>query len=483
MLFKTFLPTIASFCLFSTLASAANWDATLAAPRKSGVDFGIVWAGDQPFEENAEKTLLPASVMKMFTAYAVLKTFQPDYKFQTKLQWQNVDASTTQEITNLTLQLNGDPTWGLIELKEDEYTRVRAMAAALKAQGITKVHGEVNVVLSDKRWLSVKVPQGWKEDNKYACYGAQPGIVVVQRDCGVLVVKSLTKAEWQEKGIATPINLNLKSGTATALNITLDESNMSYNVSGTWLTGSTKARYYTLPIYEPHLWAKNLLKEAMMVEGIAFVKEQKISAEPVQESVFESVAISEIVRHTMKNSINVVAQSLMISAGLKRNSGIQDPNEAATVAMKAVLKELGVTPELVEQATFKDASGMSRENLVSPKLIFEFLEKVKMTSEFTFFWDALPVAGVDGTLEDRMRGTYAQGMLRAKTGTLDVAKNLAGFIPKKNSSGGTELFPFVFFGNFAEGKALSSKIKLAQDKLGPQMVLELNPVSTLNSKN
>lgn len=64
----------------------------------------------------------------------------------------------------------------------------------------------------------------------------------------------------------------------------------------------------------------------------------------------------------------------------------------------------------------------------------------------TYFYDALPIAGVDGTLETRMRNSSAHGLLRAKTGTLDVATNLAGFIPQKDEAGNySTLFPFVMF--------------------------------------
>jgi D-alanyl-D-alanine carboxypeptidase/D-alanyl-D-alanine-endopeptidase (penicillin-binding protein 4) len=53
-----------------------------------------------------------------------------------------------------------------------------------------------------------------------------------------------------------------------------------------------------------------------------------------------------------------------------------------------------------------------------------------MLSQPTFddFFSALPIAGVDGTIASRMRGTRAEGNLRAKTGTLDKARSLSGYV-------------------------------------------------------
>ena len=48
--------------------------------------------------------------------------------------------------------------------------------------------------------------------------------------------------------------------------------------------------------------------------------------------------------------------------------------------------------------------------------------------EFRTFYDALPIAGMDGTIRNRMRGTPAQGNVHAKTGTLDKARALSGYV-------------------------------------------------------
>jgi D-alanyl-D-alanine carboxypeptidase/D-alanyl-D-alanine-endopeptidase (penicillin-binding protein 4) len=76
----------------------------------------------------------------------------------------------------------------------------------------------------------------------------------------------------------------------------------------------------------------------------------------------------------------------------------------------------------------RDGSGLSRHDYVSPRTLVKVLDAARRHPDFHVFFDALPVAGVDGTLENRMRGTPAQGNVHAKTGYIDKARSLSGFV-------------------------------------------------------
>jgi D-alanyl-D-alanine carboxypeptidase/D-alanyl-D-alanine-endopeptidase (penicillin-binding protein 4) len=56
------------------------------------------------------------------------------------------------------------------------------------------------------------------------------------------------------------------------------------------------------------------------------------------------------------------------------------------------------------------------------------LDAMRRHPDFKVFYEALPVAGVDGTIRNRMKQTTAQGNVRAKTGTLDKARSLSGYV-------------------------------------------------------
>ena len=76
----------------------------------------------------------------------------------------------------------------------------------------------------------------------------------------------------------------------------------------------------------------------------------------------------------------------------------------------------------------RDGSGLSRHDYVSPRTIIHVLDAMHRSADFSVFYDALPIAGVDGTIRNRMKGTPAAGNVHAKTGTLDKARSLSGYV-------------------------------------------------------
>jgi serine-type D-Ala-D-Ala carboxypeptidase/endopeptidase (penicillin-binding protein 4) len=79
-------------------------------------------------------------------------------------------------------------------------------------------------------------------------------------------------------------------------------------------------------------------------------------------------------------------------------------------------------------AAIRDGSGLSRHDYLTPRAVVRLLTIMQQHPTFELFFAALPIAGVDGTIGSRMRGTPAQGNLRAKTGTLDKARSLSGYV-------------------------------------------------------
>jgi hypothetical protein len=66
-----------------------------------------------------------------------------------------------------------------------------------------------------------------------------------------------------------------------------------------------------------------------------------------------------------------------------------------------------------------DGSGLSRHDLVTPRTIVKVLSAMRKDSAFSVYYDAFPIAGVDGTIRSRMKGTPAENNLRGKTGTIE----------------------------------------------------------------
>jgi serine-type D-Ala-D-Ala carboxypeptidase/endopeptidase (penicillin-binding protein 4) len=89
------------------------------------------------------------------------------------------------------------------------------------------------------------------------------------------------------------------------------------------------------------------------------------------------------------------------------------------------LTELGVNPQAY---SLSDGSGLSRHNLVAPSAFIQLLSAMANTPEATIYRDSLPIAGMSGSLKNRMKGTIAQGIVRAKTGSMGGVISLSGYI-------------------------------------------------------
>jgi D-alanyl-D-alanine carboxypeptidase/D-alanyl-D-alanine-endopeptidase (penicillin-binding protein 4) len=94
-------------------------------------------------------------------------------------------------------------------------------------------------------------------------------------------------------------------------------------------------------------------------------------------------------------------------------------------AVTGFLQRLGV-PE--EGWGLADGSGMSGFDLLTPRGLVALLVAMDRHPYAAAFRDSLPIAGTDGTLERRMKGTPAEGRLVAKTGTTRLARALAGYV-------------------------------------------------------
>jgi D-alanyl-D-alanine carboxypeptidase/D-alanyl-D-alanine-endopeptidase (penicillin-binding protein 4) len=93
--------------------------------------------------------------------------------------------------------------------------------------------------------------------------------------------------------------------------------------------------------------------------------------------------------------------------------------------VKAFLKTVGIRPESL---VLSDGSGLSRNDMITADASVQLLTFMSRHRYADVFREALPIAGVDGTLRTRLRNTPAENNLRAKTGSLSSAASLAGYV-------------------------------------------------------
>jgi D-alanyl-D-alanine carboxypeptidase/D-alanyl-D-alanine-endopeptidase (penicillin-binding protein 4) len=164
----------------------------------------------------------------------------------------------------------------------------------------------------------------------------------------------------------------------------------------------------------------------------------------------DSPPLSEILKEVNKPSQNLYTEMLLRQLGARVKG--EGSASAGGDAVTDFLKRLG----LGEQGARPDGSGLSRTDMVAPHDLVGLLVAMDKHASAAVFRDSLPIAGVDGTLEKRMRGTAAEGRVFAKTGTLRQTNALAGYVITK--SGSRLVFSIVVNHHTARGREATEAI-------------------------
>ncbi len=422
--------------------------------------FGVSLGGLDPYHRNADELFAPASTSKLFTAGAALARLGPDFRYATILRWrQNGARASSVELIG-----SGDPTWGMPQFGEGARSRLDSIAKALRASGVSEISGEPSLSANDGRWAVVSVPEGWKTHDRLSCGGALAQAFNISLNCSTYNVYSATSGSWSASGLRLRVEHKVSPGNSTSLSMQVIPENgrFRYVLSGTFKKGD-RARSFTLPVYDTLPWAKALFRQSLEAQGIRILpagsfgeEEERIEAWGQKSYSSLSPPLSEILKPFLKNSVNFLGDALLKSLAASESaplaSGLLEPG---LESMRAYLLGLGLPRDFV----LHDGSGLSRTSRASPRMLFEFLDRLQREPFFSYLWQGLAVAGVDGTLRNRMKGTPAQGKLRGKTGTLDGVYNLAGYVPH-----GRDYAPFVILTRTTSG--YSGTARAAEDRVG-----------------
>jgi D-alanyl-D-alanine carboxypeptidase len=106
---------------------------------------------------------------------------------------------------------------------------------------------------------------------------------------------------------------------------------------------------------------------------------------------------------------------------------------------------------------FDDGNGLSRNNAISPKQLVDALLIMTNSKYFLPFYESLPIAGLTGTLHKALKGTAAEGRVRAKTGTIAGVKSFAGYV--KSVSGKELIFAIIVNDYTCRTKVIKKKLE------------------------
>lgn len=180
----------------------------------------------------------------------------------------------------------------------------------------------------------------------------------------------------------------------------------------------------------PPLFAAQILKKSLKNRGVAFQKAPRVRVHPGTAWVVATIAsprISRLVRQMDLPSDNYYAE--VLTKALAVHAGLRGTTANGTLTTRRSLRALGVK---LHGSSLVDGSGLSLGDHLSARQILGILRRSARQSWGFYLHEALPVAGVSGTLSDRMRTGPAHRNAHAKTGTLNTASALSGYVRSAN---------------------------------------------------
>jgi D-alanyl-D-alanine carboxypeptidase/D-alanyl-D-alanine-endopeptidase (penicillin-binding protein 4) len=209
-------------------------------------------------------------------------------------------------------------------------------------------------------------------------------------------------------------------------------------------------RGYTggIGISHPALLFIYLLRSSLAQKGVVVAGKSRVTGEILTPSelilrgphmnvheeelaVLQSPPFSVIAAQTLKPSQNLYTELILRTLGklppVATATPIPNPTSEnlGLEAVKTFLKTVGIASESL---VLDDGSGLSRNDMITAEASVQLLTFMSKHRYAAVFRDALPIAGVDGTLRNRLKGTPAENNLRAKTGSLSSAASLSGYV-------------------------------------------------------
>lgn len=443
-------------------------DAQIGEPRFAFASWGIAVVsldtGRILYTHTPNLLLQSASTAKLYTAALVLDALGTDYRVPTQLLATGPILHGRLD-GSLILRGMGDPTLDTPGTNTDWADQ---LALQLVADGVRDIQGDL--IADDTYFSGPAMGSGWEADDLQSWFAAPSSALSVHEnevDATVTPGKVSGQPAQLVLDPSAAIPQVVNSMITTARN-TRSDINL-YRAPGRntlYAFGSVPVgmapQDFKLSMPDPAWYAGSLLRDALSQHGIRLHGTLRVQRwpqhnlvkldKPVVLGQVLSPPIMEILTRGLKRSQNLYLQNLLQIAGVKTQAAAQNDSSTegflsteawAIRALHTLLDRIGITPGTVQ---IEDGAGLSRQDLTTTDAMVRLLTYLARQPYAEQLRDALPTAGVDGTLEWRMRNTAAMDNVHAKTGSMANVRCVAGYV---TTASGERLAFAIMLNNFA----------------------------------
>jgi D-alanyl-D-alanine carboxypeptidase/D-alanyl-D-alanine-endopeptidase (penicillin-binding protein 4) len=381
----------------------------------------------------SRRLVQPASALKLLVSAAALDAFGPGRRFETTLE----SAARVDEAGRLLgdLYLVGGGDLGLSRRFGADRSSVglEQLAATLVGSGIRRVEGRV--IGHDGLFDAERHPEGWDWDDLVWSYGAPISALSFADNSAHLKARTGPRVGAPLRVEQDPVSdyYDVVSTAVTGprrsrpeLRLVRELGSNRIQLSGSWPLGAAPWEG-SVALEDPPLYAATVLSEVLERRGVGVAGAASTSRQPLPDerrvlARHQGPPLSEVLGELNKESLNLFAETLLRLLGVSA-SGVGSA-ESGREALEAFLAASGVD---TAGWSLRDASGLSESDLVSAGGLVDLLVAMDRHPQAAVFRASLPISGVDGTLERRLRRAATRGRVQAKTGTLRNVHALAGY--------------------------------------------------------
>ena len=388
------------------------------------------------YEREADRRVLPASVVKWVTAVAAAERLGLDHTFETSiLATGPVKGGVLSG--DLVIRGDGDPSLG----GDDPEGLVRAWAKELSGAGVTQVAGELVVdptIIGDP-----PLGAGWAWDD--TPYGFSAPLAGLNLGHNMMEWSARAAADGARvevgPGLWAPcvedLAIAARTGAGERVRVQADPFGPPAVIGGLKEGAQQRVR---LPIPRPPLCFARVFRAVLSEEGVEVAGGVRVGATAEGArvlAVHRSPPLRELLQIMLEQSQNLYAEAIARAL---------DPSEVRTWrgASEQLTAVLGAAGAPEDSFRLRDGSGLSRYDLITARALVQLTAYASRQPGYEALSEALPVAGRTGTLSRRLTGTAAEGRVRGKTGSMTGVRNIVGTV--EDASGRTLAFALLVDG-------------------------------------
>lgn len=426
---------------------------TLLGSRTRNGEWGAIVVsisrGDTLFARSADRPMVPASTMKLFTSAIALEKLGPEHTFSTDVLRDGPLDSSGVLSGDLVLRGDGDPSLSPRFVRGGPDAAMNLLAQFTVGAGVRHVTGDL--IADASAFESRRIPEGWLTRYAGAGYAApfsalslNENIVIVGVTAGESGGAARVFLEPATKGLSITNTVRTVAGGGSSISARRVGDDRVV-VSGTIGARAGTVRYQ-LVVGDPVVFTAGAFRAALEAQGVKVDGDIKVGRTPASAAVVTSLPsppLARLVSVMNRESINLYAEMLYRGAARGEDRQTVGSAETAVTTLKDFLvRQVGTAPDAV---TATDGSGLSVLDRVTPRSLVQLLDHAHHAPWGSAFHASLPVAGESELLRNRMRTTPAQGNLHAKTGTTNEVIGLSGYVTAEN--GEILAFAFLYNGN------------------------------------